>query len=556
MCAGTECLSQTQANTNMLKINIKNKLLIGFTIIFSAIISILIISLFQLHKLSENINTIAYDEAPKIRSIYTINNNIKDITQGLRNIIITDDINIMKREADKFSGISQEISSAAKALEKAESSANGKTILKEMANHGLKIELLHKKCLEYALSNDKHEAKSILFSKIEPAEKEYLLRVKAMEVFLSNRFNETAKNAISIYKFSSLLIIGVGVVSILMGCMVVFLVVINIIRPLRSCMQAADNIATGDLTITINRRATDEVGLFMMALGKMVENLKNIVSQLVSTSARLSVCAGQLADTSGKILADNEEIACQLNILASASTEMAATSSEISASCLMAADNAHQATNSAKEGVTVIKTNIDIMARIVERVHMASTTVEQLGARSDQIGTIVGTIEDIADQTNLLALNAAIEAARAGEQGRGFAVVADEVRALAERTTTATREIGEMIKAIQQETRTAVNSMKDGSTEVERGTEGVNKSRRALDTILDEINSVTTQINQIATAATEQTATAQEITNNIQRISMSSQDRMQNVRTTKDSAHLLTDHAENLKSLVRQFRLP
>ena len=113
-----------------------------------------------------------------------------------------------------------------------------------------------------------------------------------------------------------------------------------------------------------------------------------------------------------------------------------------------------------------------------------------------------------------------------------------------------------MIKAIQQETRTAVNSMKDGSTEVERGTEGVNKSRRALDTILDEINSVTTQINQIATAATEQTATAQEITNNIQRISMSSQDRMQNVRTTKDSAHLLTDHAENLKSLVRQFRLP
>lgn len=540
----------------MPNISIKFKLFIGFSIIFLSIIIIISISLLQLSKLAVNINAMAYDETPKIKSIHTINNKIKDTSKGLRNIIITDDIELMRHEAEKFAGIALEIDNAAKILEQSESSPDGKNLFKEMANKGIKIKNLHTECLEYAFNNNKREARNILISKIDPAEKEYLLSVKAMEVFLSKRFDKTAKEAIQIYRFSSSLIISVGVISILMGCMVVFLVVINIIRPLRSCMQAADNIATGDLTIIINACAADEVGLFMTALGKMVENLKNIASQLVNTSEKLSVCAEQLTDTSDKILADNEETACQLNILASASTEMAATSSEISASCLMAADNAHQATNSAKEGVTVIKTNIDIMARIVERVHMSSTTVEQLGARSDQIGTIVGTIEDIADQTNLLALNAAIEAARAGEQGRGFAVVADEVRALAERTTTATREIGEMIKAIQQETRTAVNSMKDGSTEVERGTEGVNKSRRALDTILNEINSVTTQINQIATAAAEQTATAQEITNNIQKISMSSQDRMQNVRTTKDSAHLLTDHAENLKSLVRQFRLP
>jgi methyl-accepting chemotaxis protein len=167
----------------------------------------------------------------------------------------------------------------------------------------------------------------------------------------------------------------------------------------------------------------------------------------------------------------------------------------------------------------------------------------------------VATIEDIADQTNLLALNAAIEAARAGEQGRGFAVVADEVRALAERTTKATREIGEMIKSIQKDTRLAVTVMEEGVKEVERGSEGAASSGQALEDILHQINEVTGQVNQIATAAEEQTATTREITNNIQNISdtvkMSARSSEEISLASSQLSHLSVE----LQEMVKRFRL-
>jgi methyl-accepting chemotaxis protein len=188
-------------------------------------------------------------------------------------------------------------------------------------------------------------------------------------------------------------------------------------------------------------------------------------------------------------------------------------------------------------------------------VRETAKTVEGLGARSDQIGQIIGTIEDIADQTNLLALNAAIEAARAGEQGRGFAVVADEVRALAERTTRATKEIGEMIKAIQKETKGVVAAMEEGMTEVERGTESSVKSGEALEMILTQVNDVTLQVNQIATAAEEQSSSTSEITSNISQITDVIGSTARAAAETASASSQLSREAEHLQELVSQFKL-
>lgn len=189
------------------------------------------------------------------------------------------------------------------------------------------------------------------------------------------------------------------------------------------------------------------------------------------------------------------------------------------------------------------------------KVQESAKTVENLGARSNQIGAIIGTIEDIADQTNLLALNAAIEAARAGEQGRGFAVVADEVRALAERTTRATREIGEMIKAIQNETNGPVAAMGQGVLQVEAGTMEAARSGEALRDIMNQVNSVAMQVSQIATAAEEQTATTSEISSNMQQITMIVQQTAHGAQESATAAAQLSGNAEELQRLVRQFKL-
>ena len=234
---------------------------------------------------------------------------------------------------------------------------------------------------------------------------------------------------------------------------------------------------------------------------------------------------------------------------------MAATSGDIALSCQNAAEGAQLASKTASDGAAIVERTVAVMSQIAEKVQESARTVESLGSRSDQIGAIIGTIEDIADQTNLLALNAAIEAARAGEQGRGFAVVADEVRALAERTTRATKEIGEMIKAIQRETKGAVAAMEQGVQQVESGTEEAAKSGQALQDILAQVNDVAMQVNQIATAAEEQTATTNEISSNMHQITEVVQQTSQGAHESAAAAAQLNGNAEELQSLVRQFKL-
>jgi methyl-accepting chemotaxis protein len=287
----------------------------------------------------------------------------------------------------------------------------------------------------------------------------------------------------------------------------------------------------------------------------MVESLRNLISHVADTSGQIASASNQLRSTAEQIATGAEEVASQTSTVATASEEMAATSGDIAQNCSMAAESSRQSSESASRGGAVVQETIAGMVKIAERVRNSAQTVENLGARSEQIGQIIGTIEDIADQTNLLALNAAIEAARAGEQGRGFAVVADEVRALAERTSRATREIGEMIKGIQAETKTAVRVMEEGVAEVEKGAMSSQQSGEALDMILQQISEVTMQINQIATAAEEQTATTSEITMNVQQVTEVVHQTARGASETATAAAQLSSNAEMLQELVRKFKL-
>ncbi len=315
------------------------------------------------------------------------------------------------------------------------------------------------------------------------------------------------------------------------------------------------NLTSGDLTQTIAPKRNNEISDIIRSIGTLQTTIREIVSQISHTSEEVAMASRQLQANAGQIAAGTDNVATQTNTVAVASEEMAATSAEIANNCMTAAENSSRASDAARTGAEVVHQATDCMGRITTRVKDAAQTVEGLGARSDQIGQIIGTIQDIADQTNLLALNAAIEAARAGEQGRGFAVVADEVRALAERTTRATREIAEMIKAIQQETRGAVAAIDESVAEVVKGAEYSDKSGQSLEQILLQINDVTMQLNQIATAAEQQTATTGEISSNIQQVTVVVQQTAEGATETADAAGTLSRQADELQRLVRQFTL-
>ncbi|GFO60412.1 chemotaxis protein [Geomonas silvestris] len=216
-----------------------------------------------------------------------------------------------------------------------------------------------------------------------------------------------------------------------------------------------------------------------------------------------------------------EYLEIQVAQIATAMEEMSATVNEVAHNTTNASDSASNVANSAREGQQVVNQAVLEMQKVAEIVRNSAVIVRSLGAKSEKIGEFVSVINDIADQTNLLALNAAIEAARAGEQGRGFAVVADEVRSLADRTVASTKEIRLMVNEIQKETGLAVESIEKGKAEAEIGESLSQQADEALTNIVGSIELIETVISQIATASEEQAATATIIASNLEEISRS-----------------------------------
>lgn len=383
---------------------------------------------------------------------------------------------------------------------------------------------------------------------------------QAAVVLVADNVNEGEtlyKEDMASYHKAFVFMVALIILSAVLSFAVGIIVSNSVTKPIARVVDMLRDIAKGegDLTKRIEITGKDEIGELASWFNIFIDKLHSIISQVTNNTIRVASAAGQLSSTSEQMAAGFEEVAAQAGTVATAGEEMAATSTEIAQNCSMAAQGSQQANKAAMNGAKVVEGTVQVMNRIAGRVRETAQTIDGLGDRSDQIGEIIGTIEDIADQTNLLALNAAIEAARAGEQGRGFAVVADEVRALAERTTKATREIGEMISAIQNETRGAVGIMEESVKEVENGTFEAAKSGQALQEILDQINSVAMQVNQIATAAEEQTATTAEISNNIQQITGVVHETAKGAQESAHAASQLSHLSGELQSLVGHFKL-
>ena len=326
-------------------------------------------------------------------------------------------------------------------------------------------------------------------------------------------------------------------------------------RTLGNLGAAMDRVAGGDMTVSFEVRSQDELGELGQGFNETVRRIRVLIEQVGRTVATVEEQAGQVLSVSTR---SNQAVSGQreqIEQVATAMNQMSATALEVARSAALAADGAQQVNRESANGRSLVAHQQDSIARLAGEIDQTVVAVNQLVGDSQAIGRVLEVIRSIAEQTNLLALNAAIEAARAGEQGRGFAVVADEVRTLARRTQDSTEEIAQMIQRLQEGVGAAVRAM-GSSHQMAAGTvDEARQVQQALANILGAVGGIVEQNQQIAAAVEQQTAVAHDIDQNIVAINRAAQDTTQGACQTEDASRALSSQVVELKRLIGAFRV-
>ncbi len=317
-----------------------------------------------------------------------------------------------------------------------------------------------------------------------------------------------------------------------------------------------DNLAEGDLTVHVSQ-SNDNLAIKKLFDGfnRTVSNIKKIIIDVTGATQATASASTQISSSTEEMAAGAAEQSAQTSDVAAAIEEMTRTIMETTQNASNAAEYANEAWQKAKNGADKIDESKRGMEGIVSSTQEVGASISALIGKTDKIGEMAKAIDEIADQTNLLALNAAIEAARAGEQGRGFAVVADEVRKLAERTTSTTKEIAEILKAIELDAKQASTSMETANNVVNYGMDLTGHVADALDEILESTTKAQDEIRQLASAGEEQSATAEEISKNVEAINNVSQETSSGIQQVAKATEDLNRLTENLLELTSHFKI-
>ncbi|HUX62320.1 methyl-accepting chemotaxis protein [Sulfuricella sp.] len=516
------------------------------------------IALWKIDELKNSIDKLAYDRVPKILLAKTVTDNVNQNMLSVRNILLMDKEEDISREMDSMAKSRKIVVETIGKLEKTVTSEKDKQLLTTVKEQKEPYRLLVQKVLGANQAGKKNEATDILNNEIRPVLAKYTQALNELSAYQVEQIDNAAAEAQTLYQRTFLLITIAASALVIAVAIAGFLIIRSLTRDLGGepayAAEIARSIAAGNLAMTVVTKPNDS-GSMLAAMKQMQTRLKEMVAGILADADQVSSTATELAAASSQVAESSRQQSEAASSMAAAVEEMTVSIDQVSENADEARTLSKRSGELSEQGAGVIQNAATEMSQISDSVKESSQIIAALEQQSGEISSIVNVIKEIADQTNLLALNAAIEAARAGEQGRGFAVVADEVRKLAERTSKSTQEIAVMIEKIQGGTHSAFASMESGVARVSNGVTLANEAAGSITQIKTEAARVVQVVGDISNSLKEQSVASNDIAKNVEKIAQMSEENSAAVQETAKAAQHLEHLATSMQNTIGRFKV-
>ncbi|WMT20737.1 methyl-accepting chemotaxis protein [Parageobacillus toebii] len=562
-----------------MKMTVRKKLYAVFAAVYMLLIALVGIAYYQISTINASYTHLLNDKVSNLIDVKQLEVLIRREQGSMRGYLLTGD----QASLTNFTKAHDEYEKLSNKLEKTLTKAETKELLARLNELEQQFYELGQKTFQLKQENNV-EAYTQLITTGRDITTQFDEAAQQLVEIQQKDMNQADKDATSKAASIKVWMIIIGVIALAIGNLLTIYMSLNLSRPLRTLSEAAKRIADGDLTgEKVIIRNHDEIGELAASFNQMTKNLRDVLEQVAMNAEQVAASSEQLTASAEQTSKATEQIALTIQNVAAgvekqvqSVEETSETIDQMSEGIQQISERAQnvskiamQTSERASEGGKTIQTAVAQMNTVNDTVERLAGIVKGLGNRSEQIGKIIEVISGIADQTNLLALNAAIEAARAGEHGRGFAVVADEVRKLAEQSAQSAQQIASLIATIQEETNEAVRSMETVLKEVETGTGAIRTSGEAFQQIQTAVHEVAAHIQDVSASVQQMSAAAEQVVQSMQlvtqiaesaasgtqEVSAATEEQLASMEEISASAASLSKMAEDVKSLLKRFNM-